>query len=252
MILLAAPGCHRQKPGETRASAKPPPLPADVTPPPPASQFREGDRWRSWGFDAAGRQTNSFRTFYVHDGAWYRLPGDIDKNAGPADARSFQQLKDPVFYPAGATENDFFATVDGTLHRYVRGQWTDLPIGATLVDQRGTVYKVDVRVTPYEADQLQEAFVFTKPTFRALGERRDLPILLPRRDQLADAGDTTAASAPASPSVVTPPPSSEAPAPASAAPGKSMLSGLSLRWVLLVVLLGGIGLLILRNLRAGR
>jgi hypothetical protein len=243
--MFALPGCHKSKPGEA-ATATPPAaaaLPTDVTPPPPVSQFREGDHWRSWGFDASGRPTNTVRVFGVRNGAWYELPHDLDDYSGARDARSFEQLKDPIFYPSEPYNDEIFATANGLLHRYVNGQWLDLPLGSTLTDQRGTVYKIDVRVTPYEADQLTQSFNFDGPTNRAIGENRPLPNLLPTADQLAGSSATTT-SEPAVSS--TTPATAPAPAPVARPPSWHI----SLRTVILVLLLGACGALLLRNYRA--
>ena len=222
-------------------------LPTDVVPPPPAQQFREGDHWRSWGVDASGRPTNSFRFFGVRGGAWYELPNDLDDYSGARDARSFEQLKDPVFYPAAPYDKQIVATADGLLHRYVDGQWTDLPLGSTLTDQRGTVYRIDVRATAYDADQLSQVFQHAALTEQPTGESKTSAILLPPPDQLVAASDPSVeqkpaeapASEPAKPPVSTPAAAPEA-APAS--------SGVSLKMAALYLLLGGILALVLVKL----
>jgi hypothetical protein len=165
-------------------------IPTDVTPPPPASQFREGDHWRSWGFDARGRPTDGFRFLEVRNGAWSRLPNDLDTYSGARDARSFEQLKDPIFYPGAPYDKQIVATADGLLHRYIDGHWVDLPLGSTLADRRGTVYKIDVRATAYDADQLSQVFQHEAMTARPIGENTTSPILLPTADQVAGARET--------------------------------------------------------------
>jgi hypothetical protein len=208
-----------------------------ITPPPPAWQFRDGDRWQSWSQDSFGRTTNSLRVFEKRNGAWVALQG-IDDRAGGRDSRSFQQLKSPVFYPVAPYDNKFFATVDGQLHRFVNHQWVDLPIGTILTDKRGTRYEVDVRTSAYEADQLSQLFQHSAQTERPLGENRTSPILLPTPDKLAAARGAAAAGATAA-----------VPEEQSAAAETPAAGGMSLKMAALYLLLGaGIAVVLVKLL----
>ncbi len=155
---------------------------------PPVEQFREGDRYQARVIESDGQKRNSFRQVVKRNGAWTKTPPYTLGCAENPDSRCFEEVEER-FFPSEPRKNEFFASKDGLLHRYVDGHWTDLPMGSKLKDLRGTLYQVDVRVTPYDVEQLNQIFAFRKLTQQMSTDSAPENVLLPMKNDLRPAAD---------------------------------------------------------------
>jgi hypothetical protein len=121
--------------------------------PPNVAEFREGDFWESIHHD---RGTITYR---LTDGKWVkRALQDPSPNNAQRFVRLFRNSESDEPFPAVHPDGTFFATSDGRLFGFRNQIWKPIPIGSHLGGRKGMRYTVDVRVTPYEAEQLTQIF----------------------------------------------------------------------------------------------
>lgn len=154
--------------------------PAD--PPPPAAEFRNGDVWSGLIVDHPG-PIPLYETHILRHGTWE--PTEGNPNEDLRFARLFGTQEESNFLPATPTEGLFWPSRDGTLYRYVKGHWSKLPIGSIVEDRNGTGYKVDVRVTPYEAVELT-ALLSNAPFTASATQGPKSVLLLPSASEIED------------------------------------------------------------------